>query len=123
MTWEINVTQEFRSWYMSLDEREDGADSERVRAAVEALEFAGPSLCRPWADRIEGSRHHNMKELRPRGGFLRVLFAFDPRRQAILLLGGDKRGDWTEWYERNIPAADDLYDEYLDELRDQGLIP
>lgn len=64
-----------------------------------------------------------MKELRPPGGFLRVLFAFDPRRQAILLLGGDKSNDWSGWYERNIPLADDLYDQYLDDLRDEGLNP
>ena len=47
---------------------------------------------------------------------------FDPRRQAILLIGGDKSGDWEEWYDRTIPIADDLYDEYLDELRKEGLI-
>ncbi len=64
-----------------------------------------------------------MKELRAsEGGALRVLFAVDPRRQAILLLGGDKSGHWTEWYEWAIPTADDLYDEYLDELREEGLI-
>lgn len=56
-------------------------------------------------DRITGSRHHNMKELRAsEGGALRVLFMFDPRRQAILLLGGDKTGAWTTWYEWAIPA-------------------
>lgn len=52
---------------------------------------------------------------------MRVLFAFDLRRQAILLLGGDKTGRWAEWYEWAIPVADDLYDEYLDELREEGL--
>lgn len=55
-------------------------------------------------------------------GALRVLFMFDPRRQAILLLGGDKSGAWNDWYEWAIPAADDLYDDYLDELRQEGLI-
>ena len=64
-----------------------------------------------------------MKELRPRGGHLRVLFAFDPRRAAILLVGGDKRGQWAAWYERAIPAADDLYDEHLAQLRQEGEIP
>ena len=65
-----------------------------------------------------------MKELRaPSGGrSLRVLFAFDPRLQAILLLGGDKTGQWERWYEWAIPAADDLYDVYLNELRDEELI-
>ena len=64
-----------------------------------------------------------MKELRAsRDGALRVLFMFDPRRRAILLLGGDKSGQWEAWYQWAIPAADDLYDEYLDELRVEGLI-
>ncbi len=61
-----------------------------------------------------------MKELRAaKGGALRVLFSFDPRRQATLLLGGDKTGEWYEWA---VPLAGDLYDEYLTELKDQGLI-
>lgn len=64
-----------------------------------------------------------MKELRAsEGGALRVMFAFDPRRHAILLVGGDKTGRWSEWYEWAIPVADDLYDVYLDELRKEGLI-
>lgn len=64
-----------------------------------------------------------MKELRAAlGGALRVLFMFDPRRQVILLLGGDKSGSWNEWYEWAVPLADDLYDRYLTELRDEGLI-
>ena len=74
-------------------------------------------------DRIHTSRHHNLKELRAsRDGALRVLFMFDPRRQVILLLGGDKTGEWSAWYEWAVPLADDLYDTYLDELRDEGLI-
>jgi len=53
-------------------------------------------------------------------GHLRALFAFDPRRRAIILLGGDKSGDWTGWYERNVPRADALYDEYLDTIDEEG---
>lgn len=121
MAWEINVTAEFVAWYRGLDDGGDGPDSARVRAAVEAIEARGPALGRPLADRIEGSRHHNMKELRPRGGHLRVLFAFDPRREAVLLVGGDKREDWTARYERMVPLADD-YDRYLEELRAEGVI-
>ncbi len=74
-------------------------------------------------DTISGSRHANMKELRPRGGNLRVLFAFDPRRLAILLIGGDKSGEWNAWYQRMIPLADDLYDEHLATLKREGLLP
>ncbi|MFT7649187.1 MAG: hypothetical protein ACI8Y4_003944 [Candidatus Poriferisodalaceae bacterium] len=83
----------------------------------------GPDLGRPAVDRIAGSRHHNMKELRASAaGVLRVLFAFDSRRHAILLVGGDKSGRWVEWYEWAIPAADDLYDIYVEELLEEGLI-
>ena len=64
-----------------------------------------------------------MKELRPPTGNIRILFAFDPRRTAILLIGGDKTNRWRAWYTRMIPVADDLYDEYLAELTEEGLLP
>ena len=82
----------------------------------------GPTLGRPYADTIQGSRYANMKELRPRGGTIRILFAFDPRRVAILLLGGDKRGQWHAWYDTAIPTADRLYGRYLDDLKREGLL-
>lgn len=63
-----------------------------------------------------------MKELRPRRGSVRILFAFDPRRMAILLIGGDKTGRWQAWYREMIPIADDLYDTHLETLRREGLI-
>ena len=109
MTWEIEFTEPAEQWYMSLEP----ADADRLAAALDKLEELGPSLGRPFVDSIESSRHHNMKELRSVGGFLRLLFVFDPRRTAVVLIGGDKRGNWTGWYEQNIPAADDLYDEHL----------
>jgi hypothetical protein len=112
MVWEVEGTDEFARWYNTLTASEQRA----VVAAVEVLEQVGPGLGRPLVDSIQGSRHHNMKELRPRGGSLRILFAFDPRRTAILLLGGDKTDRWQEWYAEAIPTADDLYDRYLDEL-------
>ncbi|WP_435299432.1 type II toxin-antitoxin system RelE/ParE family toxin [Timonella sp. A28] len=68
---------------------------------------------RPIADRIKTSRHHNMKELRPPSSSIRVLFAFDPEKRAILLIAGDKSGNWKKWYSQNIPLADDLYDKHL----------
>lgn len=71
-------------------------------------------------DTISGSRHKNMKELRPGSSGnseLRVLFAFDPERRAIMLVAGDKAGNWTRWYNKNIPVADDLFDDHLDRLR------
>lgn len=94
-----------------------------VAAAVEILKDSGPSLGRPLVDTIKGSRHSNMKELRPGAtGTLRVLFAFDPRRHAILLIGGDKTGRWQEWYDEILPVADDLYDAHLQALRDEGVL-
>ncbi|WP_445148580.1 type II toxin-antitoxin system RelE/ParE family toxin [Baekduia sp. Peel2402] len=69
---------------------------------------------------VRSSRHHNMKELRAVGSHLRALYAFDPHRRAIILLGGDKSGDWTGWYERNVPRADALYDEYLRTIDEEG---
>lgn len=102
-------SEETEAWIAALSDAEWRA----VLAAIELLEEGGPALGRPAVDTIKGSRHKNMKELRSVGGHLRVLFAFDPKRQAILLLGGDKAGDWIGWYERNVPIADDLFDDYL----------
>ena len=86
-------------------------------AAITRLEAEGPRLGRPTADRIKGSRHQNMKELRPGSAGhseIGILFAFDPRRRAILLTAGDKSGRWKRWYDLNIPIADDRFDEWLD---------
>ena len=105
-------------WYESLDEE----SSARVDAAVGKLEADGPALGRPFADTISASRTGHLKELRPLGGNLRVLFKFDVRRTAILLLGGDKTGDWVGWYERSIPIADELYETYITELIKEGVI-
>ena len=110
--WEVLYTDEFGAWFETLTE--DQQDS--VIARVELLEAEGPALGRPTVDTIACSRHPNMKELRvSKGGAIRILFAFDPRRQAVLLIGGDKTGQWLAWYEEAIPVADDLFDEYLRE--------
>lgn len=94
------------------------AEQQSIDAAVRLLEQRGLGLGRPLVDSIEGSRHANMKELR--AGTIRVLFAFDPRRSAILLIGGDKRDRWQEFYERTIPIADELFDEHLAALESEG---
>lgn len=116
--WDIEATDRFVEWYRSLGDD----DAESVTAAVNKLEEQGPTLRRPFVDTIKGSRHANMKELRPLGGNLRILFVFDPRRSAILLLGGDKTNRWRDWYDKMIPVADALYDEHLEALRREGLI-
>ena len=78
------------------------------------------ALDRPLVDTLAGSRLHNLKELRVPSGAIRVLFVFDPRRTAILLLGGDKTDRWREWYERAIPEAERLYADYLKETGQEG---
>src|SRR6266404_3354207 len=97
--WEVEYTDEFGAWWDLLDEDEQ----ESVAASVELLRQLGPGLSRPHADSLKQSRHSNMKELRTqhRGRPIRTLFAFDPRRCAILLIGGDKTGD-GRFYERMI---------------------
>ena len=113
MNWDVEYTHEFEAWWESLSIEEQ----ERVSAAVELLEQRGPNLGRPVADRISGSTIHNLKELRPSGTNIRILFAFGPERSAILLLGGDKTGEWERWYTEAIPVAERLFAEYLDEVR------
>ncbi len=112
MLWEVFFTETAEQWLDALSDE----DFDRVIAAADLLGDRGPGLGRPTVDAITSSRHANMKELRT--GTLRALFAFDPKRRAIVLLGGDKRDDWTGWYERNVPLADDRFDQHL---REEGL--
>jgi hypothetical protein len=111
VAWEILLTEQVEDWLLNTLEQNA---RRQIVPAIEELEEHGPSLGRPFVDRIKASRHHNMKELRSIGGSIRILFAFDPQREAILLIGGDKAGDWKGWYKDNIPAADALYDEHLE---------
>lgn len=113
MAGEVEVSDEFREWYEALNE--DEQDS--VTFSVDLLRHRGPTLSRPHVDTLKGSRHKNMKELRVqhRGRPWRVLFAFDPRQMAFLILAGDKTGD-PNWYPVNIPKADAIYDEHLREI-------
>jgi hypothetical protein len=117
--WEIEFTDEFEQWWNTLNEAEQDA----IAANVEMVRTIGPSLSRPHSDTVKGSKHPNMKELRTQhhGRPLRTFYAFDPRRLAILLIGGDKTGD-GRFYRRMIPLADRLYDEHLSQLRKEGLI-
>jgi hypothetical protein len=117
--WEIELTDEAVAWYEALTAK----DQRSIAAAIDLLAEHGPGLGRPAVDTVKGSRHAGMKELRSFGGNLRALFAFDPRRSAIVLLGGDKKHDWRGWYRRNVPRADDLYDAYLRELAEEGRLP
>lgn len=107
MAWEVELSQQVERWFKALD----GSSAERFAAGIEQLQRRGPGLGRPFSDSIKGSRHHNMKELRV--GNMRALFAFDPRRHAVVLIAGDKANAWRGWYQRNIPVADRLYDQHL----------
>ena len=117
--WNVEITDEFFDWWNRLSEIQQDA----LQASIELLESNGPFLGRPHVDTVKGSRHANMKELRTQcaGKPLRSFFAFDPRRSAILLIGGDKTGS-KRFYDRMIPLADALFDLYLEELREEGLI-
>jgi len=117
--YEVEYTDEFEQWYETLDaQTQDSIDS-----SVELLEERGPNLPFPRSSGIKGSRHQHIRELRVQhqGEPYRILYAFDPRRIAILLLGGNKKGN-DRWYEENVPKADKLYDELLKELENEGLI-
>jgi hypothetical protein len=107
------------SWANELEQ----ADKEALLAAIRVLRDEGPSLGRPLVDTIKGSRHPNMKELRPGSTGrteIRVLFAFDRKRRAILLVGGDKTDNWRDWYTKHIPIADERFDEHRRELDERA---
>ena len=118
MAWAVEFTDEFGGWWDTLD----GEEQDAIDVVVGVLEEKGPQLSFPQSSKVVGSRHNRMRELRIqyRGGPYRILYAFDPRRVAILLLGGSKTGD-DRWYEKYVPVADGLYDEHLEELRREGL--
>ncbi len=113
--WELDLTL--------VDDWLDGLSSEdydQVFAALRVLSREGPTLGRPLVDTIKGSNVKNLKELRPGStgrSEIRMLFAFDPRRWAIMLVAGDKAGDWQRWYTKNIPVAERRYRDHLDHLR------
>jgi hypothetical protein len=113
MAWEVEFTDEFSEWWNSLNEGEQ----EDVQASVILLRERGPALGRPHVDLVTSSAYPNMKELRTQhnGKPYRTLFAFDPRRIAILLIGGDKTGN-DRWYMEFVPRADKVYAEHLRQI-------
>ena len=117
--WDVEYTDELGAWWSDLTE----AEQESIDASVRLLETMGPHLGFPHTSGIHGSRHTHMRELRIQheGRPYRILYAFDPRRCAILLLGGDKTGV-ERWYENWIPVADTLYDMHIETLLKEGQI-
>lgn len=112
MRWEIILLDEVDEWFSALDQ----VTAQLVTAALDLLEERGPMLVRPLVHTLIGSPLPDLKELRP-GSVgqteIRILFIFDPKRQAILLTAGDKAGQWTRWYAQNIPLAEKRYELWL----------
>jgi hypothetical protein len=115
MSWEIKWAPEAAAWFEALKP----SQQRRIEETLEPLGRLGPQLKRPLADHVKGSRHQNMKELRPTAS-TRLLFAFDPDRRAIILLGGDKRGNWKGWYRANVKEADNRLDRHLQQIGKGG---
>lgn len=112
--WTIHRTDEIAAWIEGLD----NDAREAIYAGLLILREIGPALGRPHVDTIKGSAYPNMKELRVsnKGRVFRIFFAFDPARNAILLIGGDKRGS-KNFYEDMIARADELFRRHLDTMR------
>jgi hypothetical protein len=106
---EVIGSHEFEVWFLALDD----ADAMAVARVVGLLEARGVGLGFPYSSAIEGSRYA-LRELRAQSGGrpIRVFYGFDPRRQAVLLIGGDKTGD-ARFYERLIPKAEGIWEQYL----------
>jgi hypothetical protein len=117
VAWEVAFTDEFKQWWDRLDRTQRMS----ISSSVELIEEYGPELGFPHTTCIVGSRHSHLRELRvqTKGSPIRILYAFDPRRTAILLIGGDKTGD-DRWYRRFVPIAEKLYDEHLEILKREG---
>jgi hypothetical protein len=117
VAWDVEVTDEFKAWWNGLTE----AERISVERVVLLLGERGPHLPFPYSSGVNGSRHSAMRELRVQyqGHPYRVLYIFDPRRVALLLLGGDKTGD-DRWYEKNVLLADQIYDNYLAEMEEEN---
>jgi hypothetical protein len=121
MATEVNVTDEFVNWWDSLNEDEQKS----VNAIVMMVEERGTQIPFPYSSKIESSRHGGMRELRAQHKMrpLRLLYAFDPHRDAVILLGGDKTGRGNNRYKEFVPKADDLFDGYLEEVMAEDVEP
>lgn len=119
MEWEILMTTQVEAFLDDLYDS-DPVSHQLVNQAILVLEGSGPAEGRPLVDTVTASRIANMKELRPPSGGrseVRILFVFDPWRSAVLLVAGDKSGQWAQWYRSAIPQAEQLYEDYLAERK------
>lgn len=115
--WTIIYRSRYSAWFEGSGEELQN----EILANLEVLKVMGPNLGRPRVDHVKGSEHQNMKELRIqfKGDPVRILFAFDPERRAVLLLGGDKTGD-NRWYRENVPLADREFTLHLQEVQEKA---
>ncbi|MEX5631872.1 type II toxin-antitoxin system RelE/ParE family toxin [Parafrankia sp. FMc2] len=119
--WVVLLHTEVERWFLDLCDT-DSASADLVAEAIDVLGENGPGLGRPLVDRLRGSSYHNMKELRPGSAGsteIRMLFAFNPRREAIFLVAGDKSGAWQAWYSTAVPLADARFGEHLMALKER----
>jgi hypothetical protein len=122
MAWSIIVVEPALSWLHTL-RRSDRRTLMLISKAIEALSIEGPALGRPLVDTVRGSRLANLKELRPGSAGaseVRLLFVFDLQRQAVILVGGDKAGNWRGWYRTAIPLAEAAYADHLRRMEKGG---
>ncbi|HEY2675158.1 MAG TPA: type II toxin-antitoxin system RelE/ParE family toxin [Rugosimonospora sp.] len=120
--WEVNLHPEVETWFLDLC-RVDPISADLVAEAIDLLAEHGPALGRPLVDRLRGSSFHHMKELRPGSSGsseVRLIFAFDPAREAVFLVAGDKSGQWQTWYQSAVPLADARFEEHLTMLKEQS---
>ncbi|MFI7546062.1 type II toxin-antitoxin system RelE/ParE family toxin [Actinoplanes sp. NPDC049599] len=119
--WDVVLLAPVEEWFLAVCES-DPTTANRVMEAIDHLAEAGPGLGRPLVDRIHGSRLHNLKELRPGSAGrseIRLLFVFDVEREAVILVAGDKAGQWNRWYRENIPVAEERYEQYTVERKNK----
>lgn len=118
--WDVKLHPEVEEWFLHLC-RTDTASADLISEAIDLLAEHGPALGRPLVDRLKGSAFHHMKELRPGSAVsteVRMIFAFDPVREAVFLVAGDKSGQWQSWYKTAVPLADDRFQEHLSSLKE-----
>jgi hypothetical protein len=116
MAWDVEYTDEFEAWWVGLDEGEQ-ID---IDAVVGLLEEKGPHLPYPYSSEVKGAKYGSMRELRIQheGKPYRILYLFDPRRAAVLLIGGKKTGG-VRWYEKYVSVAEKIYDQHLKDLKNE----